>query len=377
MNAIEDRLAVIRGAVPRKPHNAQTLAALAANPGCRRRALMDAAGVDKKKIAERLGFPLSVGEMSSIALARGASFESLVKAEGCAELLRLLRENVSLPIAEAHYQDLNPPDGNDGQIRARLVCSQQALVAAADSDDSVGTLFDHPVLQLTVNRVRVYVEPDLAAFKFRNRFHVVEIKSFPIVDETADSAKVAAAARQSAVYVLAMREMLQAAGFGPELVSHKVVLVCPKDFSNQPTAALIDVRKQLASLRRQLSRMESIDTLLHLLPDGLTFDLGIDDSGQATRAREDLAAAVLQIDARYWPECLSSCELAGVCRDEARGMVPILGRTVREDLGGIDSISDAVALAAGRIAPTADQQQAAEILRTAYGLRQHCLEAAG
>jgi hypothetical protein len=336
---------------------------------------VDAAGVDKKRIAERLGFPVSVGEMSSIALARGTSFEALVKAEGCAELLRLLREHVGLPIAEAHYLDLNPT-GEDERIGARLIRSQRALETSARTDDAVGTLFDHPILQLTVNGVPVRIEPDLIAFKLADRFYVVEIKSFPIVDETADPGKVAAAAQQAAVYVLAMREMLMAAGLSADLVSHEVVLVCPKDFSNQPTAALIDIRKPLASLRRHLNRMESIASLLELLPAELSFDLLIDDAGRATRDHRDLAAAVAQVQARYSPECLASCELAGVCRDEADGTVPVLGRTVREDLGGIDSISDAVALAKGRLAPTGDQQQAAEILRTAYRLRQQCLEAA-
>ena len=373
MTVVDDRLNVIRGAAQRKPHNARTLAALAANPGCRRRALMDAAGVDKGQIADRLGLPVSVGQMSSIALARGMSFEAQVKAEGCAELLRLLRENLGLPIEQAHYRDLNPADEDD-RIGARLLRSQRALEAAARSDDPLGTMFDHPVLQLTVNGVRVLVEPDLVAFKWGNRFHVVEIKSFPIVDGTADSGKVAAAAQQAAVYVLAMREMLRAVGLEPELVSHDVILVCPKDFSNQPVAELVDVRKQLASLRRHLTRMESIESLLQLLPQDLTFDLLPDDGGRATRDPGDLASAVATVGARYSPECLSSCELAGVCRAEADGTVPVLGRTVREDLGGIDSIAETVELATGRREPGQDQQQAATILRTAFRLREQALE---
>ncbi|HZM74563.1 MAG TPA: hypothetical protein VFC19_02490 [Candidatus Limnocylindrales bacterium] len=374
MTALDDRLNFIRGVALRKPHNARTLAALAANPGCRRRAVSDAAGVDKGRIAARLGLPVSVGQMSSIALARGMSFEAQVKAEGCAELLRLLRENIGLPIEQAHYQDLNPADEDD-RIGARLLRSQHALEAAASSDDPVGTMFDHPILELTVNGVSVRIEPDLVAFKWGDRFYVVEIKSFPIVDGTADSGKVAAAAQQSAVYVLAIREMLQAAGFNPDLVSHNVILVCPKDFTNQPVAELIDVRKQLASLRRHLDRMESIEGLLQVLPEDLTFDLQPDDSGQATRDPEDLAAAIALVGARYSPECLGTCELAGVCRAEADGTVPMLGRTVREDLGGIDSIAEAVGLATGRREPGQDQFQAATVLRAAYRLRQQALEA--
>ncbi|MCP2323450.1 hypothetical protein HDA40_001957 [Hamadaea flava] len=373
MTVVEHRLTVIRGAAPRRPHNARTLAALAANPGCRRRALMDAAGVDKGAVASRLGMPVSIGQMSSIALARGMSFEAQVKAEGGAELLRLLREHIGLPIAQAHYHDLNPADEDD-RITSRLRRSQHALQEAATADGAVGTMFDHPILQLKVNGLAVFIEPDLVAFKFGDRLRVVEIKSFPIVDGTADPGKVAAAAQQSAVYVMALQEMLRGSGLSGDLVSHDVILVCPKDFTNQPVAVVIDVRKQLASLRRQLIRMESIESLLNLLPEALTFDLREHD-GQATRDPEDLANAVAQVSARYSPECLGSCELAGVCRAEAARTVPVLGRTVREDLGGIDSITEAVELATGRRVPGQEQRQAAAILQAAYRMRQQALEA--
>ena len=115
----------------------------------------------------------------------------------------------------------------------------------------------------------MHLEPDLVAARLDGRFHVVEIKSFPVIDGQADPAKVAAAAIQSAVYVLALRELLAAAGQDPELVSHEVVLVCPRDFANQPVASLLDVRKQLLVLRRQLDRMARIDDLLDAAAGGL------------------------------------------------------------------------------------------------------------
>ncbi|MGW2947489.1 hypothetical protein ACWDAF_38260, partial [Streptomyces sp. NPDC001226] len=56
--ALRQRLADLRGpSVPPKPLDARALAALAANPGCRRRALLDGAGVDKAALAGALGAP--------------------------------------------------------------------------------------------------------------------------------------------------------------------------------------------------------------------------------------------------------------------------------------------------------------------------------
>ncbi len=183
----------------------------------------------------------------------------------------------------------------------------------------------------------------------------------------------AAAAIQSAVYVLAMRTLLEEAGHDPEIVSHDVVLVCPRDFSNQPMAVLVDVRKQLAVLRRQLSRMTRVDALLAELPATLSFDLAADDTGVPTRSPQSLIDALNEVEARYSPECLAACELAYFCRHEARGCTAALGKSVREELGGIERVETALAIAREQRAPAEDQQEAAELLRAAARLRAELL----
>src|ERR1700758_3405608 len=85
------RLAIVRGRAMPKSHNARTIAALASNPGCARRAVMDAAGVDKQRLAAHLGYPAPFGQ-SGFALARGNAFEHQLKADGAAQILQLLRE---------------------------------------------------------------------------------------------------------------------------------------------------------------------------------------------------------------------------------------------------------------------------------------------
>src|SRR6266542_2655711 len=53
----------------------------------------------------------------------------------------------------------------------------------------VGALFDHPLLRLSVGGRDVYLEPDLIAFQWKGQFHVVEIKSFPVIDGQAIAIK--------------------------------------------------------------------------------------------------------------------------------------------------------------------------------------------
>ncbi len=87
MTDTEARLARIRGRALPRSHNARTIAALASNPGCARRAILDAAGADKQRIAAYTGFPAPFGQ-SRFALSRGNAFEAQVKADGGAELPR-------------------------------------------------------------------------------------------------------------------------------------------------------------------------------------------------------------------------------------------------------------------------------------------------
>lgn len=342
------RLRELRGAAPAKRHNARTVAALTGNPGCARRALLDAAGVDKDALARKIGFPARFGQ-SQFAITRGNAFEAQVKANGYAQLLHLLRESLGLEIEEVGSEDLEAVGGNDSQ-ELRHLRSRQTLQAVAEGRER-RTFLDHPLLTLDVGGNDVYLEPDLVAFHHEGLFYVVEVKSFAIIDEQADGAKVAAAARQSAVYVLALRRLL-----GAERVAHEVVLVCPKDFSNQPTAAKIDVRKQLINLEHQLSRLARIDTLVELLPAGVSLDLD-------SRSPAELTDALATVEARYAPECLASCEMAFFCRNEAAGCTAALGVSVREELGGVETVAQALGLAHGTLLPSPDQADAAALLQ--------------
>ena len=337
MNQIER----LRGSTAAKRHNARTIAALTGNPGCSRRAVLDAAGIDKPGLAARIGFPGKFGQ-SRFALARGNAFEAMLKADDCA----LLRSVLDVGVVDYHDLGADTDDtlgSRHGRTRELLGSARSALI-------------DHPLLTLEVAGQTVFLEPDLIAFQSEGRLRVVEVKSFAIVDGQADSAAVSAAAVQAAVYVLALRALI-----GSDRVSHEVVLVCPENFSLQPVAVVLDVRKQLSTLRRQLSRLSSVSSLVAALPSSVSFDLALPPAS--------LMTLLSAIPARYVPECLSSCEMSIYCRDEASGSTAALGRSVRESLGGIEDVSLALDLARGTIGPTPEQAEAAALLRTAARLR--------
>ncbi|MFF8912069.1 hypothetical protein ACF08M_01785 [Streptomyces sp. NPDC015032] len=357
---LRQRLAELRGpAVAPRPLDARALAALAANPGCRRRALLDGAGVDKAALAEALGSPAPFGQ-SQFALVRGNAFEAKVKADGGTELMRLLYEHLGGGAAapgEVLVPDLTAA-GPEGRAARTALALREATEAGG------WALLDHPMLALEVAGSPAYLEPDAVAVHPDGTWTVVEIKSFPMIDGSADAAKVGAAARQSAVYVLALERIAELTGGAR--VAHRVLLVCPKDFSNLPTASVVDVRKQRAVTRRQLTRLVRVEDIAAALPGGTTFD--------PECPREQLDAAVESVGAAYAPECLAACELAFHCRAKARaaGAVEALGRSVRGELGGLTTVGAVLAAAAGKEGDPADPTVAA--LRRAAALRAEALE---
>ncbi|MEV7102944.1 hypothetical protein [Streptomyces atroolivaceus] len=356
---LRQRLAELRGpSVAPHPLDARALAALAANPGCRRRALLDGAGVDKAVLATALGSPAAFGQ-SQFAFVRGNAFEAKVKADGGTELLRLLVERLgggAEAAAVAAVPDLTAA-GPEGRAARTALALREATEAGS------WTLLDHPMLALEVAGSPAYLEPDAVVVHPDGTWTVVEIKSFPMIDSSADAAKVGAAARQSAVYVLAL-ERVAAMTEGAE-VGHRVLLVCPKDFSNLPTASVVDVRKQRAVTSRQLTRLTRVEDIADALPEGTTFDPGC--------SAEELGTAVESVPAAYAPECLAACELAFHCRAKARaeGAVEALGRSVRGELGGLTTVAGVLAAAAGKEGDPADPTVAA--LRRAAALRAEAL----
>ncbi|MFD7918367.1 hypothetical protein ACFV3R_03955 [Streptomyces sp. NPDC059740] len=384
------RLAELRGpGVAPRPLDARAIAALAANPGCHRRALLDGAGVDKARLARALGSPADYGQ-SPFAFARGNTFEARVKADSGAETVRLLHgslrgEAAALEPPEAG--EIHVPDVSAAGPQGRAARTALALREATARGG--WSFLDHPMLVLHVAGAPAYLEPDAVVVSPDGRWTVVEIKSFPVLDGSADAEKVGAAARQAAVYALGLagvaRHTTGAGGRTPE-VETDFLLVCPKDFSNLPTARSVDIRKQIATTRRQLARMAHVEDLAAQLPPGTTFDLRPEgEEGTPTRPVAELTSAVDAVAAAYAPECLATCELAFHCRAQARaaGSVATLGRSVRGELGGLHTV-DQVLAAARSASPgsaqtdSGEQDPAAVALRRAAALRAEALaEAAG
>lgn len=368
-----DRLARLRGPVGPEPYTARKLTALTANPGCARRAVLDAAGVDKALLATRVGFEPRFGQ-SPFALARQQSFEALVRWGSYAELISLLRAELAVPVAEAAVADLNEVAGNASlTVRARETRRLLERMASGEQDRLI---LDHPLLTLDVAGRTAFLEPDALTHRVDGRFYVVEIRSFPAIDGQADPAKTAETVKQAAVHVIALRQAFERAGLPAEAVAGEFLLVCPKDFSNRPYGRLLDLRQELDAVEFQLGRLRRAEELAEALPADASFDLSAADplaAGPSApgRSAERLTASLGALDATYSPGCLSFCEMSRYCRAEAEqaGEPARLGSGVRNDLPGVGSTRTALGLIDGTLTPEPEQAELAALLRGAARLR--------
>lgn len=347
-------LTLIRGPLETKRMSARSTAALLDNPGCVRRAVVDAAGIDQVALARHVGQPTPFGQ-SPFAIGQGNRFEKRVKEDGYAELVRVVRElGIDLP---DHLATAVIGKGPNDQ---RVERTRDALARVASGDPDAPNVIDHGMTTLAVGDTTVYLEQDALAFYHGGQLHVCEIKGFPIIDGTAEPDKVGAAARQSAVYIASIEETLTSLDLDTVVVSHDVILICPRNYTTKPTARRINVGRELRALRRQLTRRANLDSTIASL------DLGrLDPPTTDPAAHAGLLLAALPF--RYEAECIGRCDLARVCRAEAvaQGSPSVLGGEAMNLLAGCATIESARQLADGGGESSDDLDDVAVVLQRA------------
>lgn len=355
----------IRGSLPQVRANARSVAALTENPGCTRRRVIDAAGVAAHELAAKLGHPTLRGQ-SPFAIEGGNRFEDRLKRRSGYELLvDALEPYVALP---------KPPDlvvedvNNVGRLRdpdawmdARAKRTDEVLTRIARGDAGAPHVVDHPVLRFNVAGVTVNLEPDALAFRVGERLELIEIKAYPIIDGQADPGKLSSTAGQAAVYHLALRATLERLGFDPEILVWSVILVAPRNFGRTPVAHRIPLKKKSMSLQRVLKAVPRTADVLAELPEGLTFDVDPDGEMGQAEFQTELTVAVRNVEARYVPECVQTCDMAKFCRNEAwaNDDPARLGRDARDNLAGVHSLADALRLATK--GPNPDEVELADV----------------
>ena len=294
-----------------------------------------------------------------------------------ASVLALARHHLDLEIPEAREKDLSAasvrlefpgvPRHKLNSHRARL--TKRHVQQMLTNPEFAINLLQHGMTQLDFGGELAYLEQDVLAFSVKGRIHVVEIKSYPMIDGRADASKACATARQAAVYVLSLQELAVSIGATADMINTDVMIVLPENLSFRPTAAVVDTQPQVRRLRRQLAEVPHAAAILAGVPHGIALpqlpDLNNERETEASRgsAREALA----QLPPRFGDGCIN-CPLFRFCRDEAeyQQVVGRLGNAVAGACGNVTTVTAALEFAAGRRQPAnTGEAAAAELLARA------------
>ncbi|HEY3505605.1 MAG TPA: hypothetical protein VGN37_22820 [Actinocatenispora sp.] len=319
-----DELARWRGGFPRAALTARRVAGLLEVPGCARREALDTAELPIAAVAALLGCPPA--HRSPYAHARQRRFETACTADDLAALLDPVRDVLGVPVTHGRIREI--PAGTD---EARADATRAAL---ADAPADAVTLLRAPVLPLRLGDRTTHLSYEVLIVAGHGPLHVVEPRPFPCVDGVADPAQVAAAARQVAVTVLALRGYAETA--------ERALLVLPENFSLRPTGAALDVAPQVRRLAALLPTLGAAGVGdAPTLPDPTAVD-----------AADRVAAAVGALGHRFGDGCLG-CDLFGFCRagEDARGAVTRLGTAAANTCGTVATVTDALGLADGSRTP--------------------------
>jgi hypothetical protein len=360
-----ERLVRFRGGFPAKPLDARRVAGLLEAPGCTRRQVLDAASIPMDDLVPLLGGRRPA--KSPLALDRGRRFEQRVVANGMTELLPLVRKKLGLRVQDIRQLDLSTaqlqtqhPELAKSKDKRKLAKLRVDLTRAAvkemlDGDQAAINLLRHPYLPLSVGDMPTHLEPDIVAFAASGDLAPLEIKSFSCVNGVADPLKVSEAARQMAVYLLGLRELVGSLNGAKERVNTSGLLVMTENLFLSATGHVINLRPQVQRLERTLREFPDATRLAQFVPVSIALpDLPDKDAPQATKdaAREQATEAIGALGMRFGDGC-TRCPMLSFCRAEARlqDNVAQLGNQAANLCGDVGTVTAALELAAGSREP--------------------------
>lgn len=342
---------MLRGLHPMKHDVRRRLEQYAANPRCQANARSAVSGVSMASVASSLGLPAAFGQ-SPFALARGQQFERGLFHDDAQRLRRALVEQKVLPANAAGLHDLRLTRNGGPIATLDAACAgfEQFLRGAAaltsDARMQIPTLvagatvtldaqgFGEGVLALDV--LTVHPAPRPAPITLR----VGEVKVYPDRGGFTDAQQLASARAQAGLYVHALRRALGAFKLTREFaVADDGFLVLARASSNFPSVrAGEDLRHQAKRAATMLTQVNALG-----LPPTDTVD--------------DPVKAIADAPHAYGDVCLSFCELADRCQQEALslGLPNALGDDLARALGTVP-LHRALELLRGATPATAAEQ---------------------
>ena len=301
------------------------------------------------------------------AIKRGRLFEEILKKDDYAELLNLLYEQ-DAAIGEfgadariARLRDIPVPAGRSGlEVRAEATRRELAKISRRDWD--AATIIDGAVVRALIGGVVAYFEADGLAASSNGTLHVIEAKSFPLIDGRCDPVKLGSACAQAGLYAALVRAQLREDGLPEEAVSDTGFIVLPK---NTRLSRAVVLRQNLSFYIRRAERLLSLASLGSSAVERIEAVPFPSEKTVAAERIDALSHLMDQAGTYYRPECLEHCAAAKLCRERAyrAGRVALLGDQSRRELTGIDTLPRVLELAGGADPLEHERDSALELVR--------------
>lgn len=363
--AVLDR---IRGAHKTVRPSVSRLAAFANVHQCPTATVAFAAGVDTNRLFAGSDYQMPFGQ-SPFAIGRGLGFEGLLRAQGHAELRRVLGEGLGVDFSAAGIHNLRDgytPDLKGLKRKAKTTKAHLLSIAGSTGVDAV--VIDGAVLRTDVGGIESYLEADEVAIGVDGQIVVGENKSWPIVDHRpTDPDALGSALDQAATYILLTRRTLEAAGLDPSVVSGEAILITPTNTGLTPTLHRQDVEVRVRRANRLLGSVPHVDDIAADVGTSVTFAKVGDARLDGARRLDAFERATSKIGRVYEPgSCLQSCGFAWACRACAYGQADpaLAGATIVRAAAGVATLGRIAELADGDT-PVGDEALAAGALERA------------
>jgi hypothetical protein len=251
------------------PLTPRRVAGLLATPGCERRSRLVATGVDLDSLAglsrdERSREEPGVHSgQSPFALARSAQLQARLRSDGYADLRALISEHLGVEVAGVSESqladclaDTSPTLHLLGPQTLDWPPSPLPLPAPFPAGSGISAESWAKIRPGSLIRPETGVRPETGGGGLEvdslmivsgERLHLVGVRTYAMVGDVADPAKVAATSRELATILVAL---------GRERCSTRTLLVLPKNFGLRPTAAVLDVAPQVARVRALAASLE-------------------------------------------------------------------------------------------------------------------------
>lgn len=361
---IQNRLQLLRGNLAAEEPGARGFEKAARNPGCQLLQVLTVAGISPGTAGERIFRCGAADGQSPFAIGAGIQFEAAQFRNSGGRVLQLYRDANRLTMSESRIVDLSLDNigAQKADMSRRKSETLELLKMKLAGDPNAPNLIIKPRISIKLYGIPHDLEPDALVASDSDRFYrVVEVKSYPDRAGKTCPSDLRSACRQSAVSVVALRQILEVSG-----VPDSGVIV--------PAFADLILRKPggyWGALHTMKIKAEVHSIEAFLLATPFLLDTAEESIERLSPGSSLVEPRVLDaFPTCYRDSCREFCALADRCKQRAASEddPATLGSRIREELASVGTITRALDFLHGRGVPPSNraEQAIATRLKEAY-----------